>query len=131
MDYSVYDIKKVPDSKIKELLSSKQGFVLENIKRTNMGEAVKRIETMMDNMGLSSRIYQKGRVASMATYAAAPMATGPVGALAAIGVAAGSGAAIAAHNLVTFNPDYEIAKNMVTGTLTITPQKKWKLPFSN
>jgi hypothetical protein len=35
-----------------------------------------------------------------------------------------SAAFMGAHNVATWDPDYEIAKNRVTGTLTVTYKKK-------
>ncbi|QBR00494.1 hypothetical protein [Paraburkholderia pallida] len=115
MDYGVYSVKSVADSKIKSLIRDHKSFVIEDIDRTNFSEAVSHIEKMIEDEGLRCRVYTKGRAAAVAA-AAIPVAPTVIG-----GWAAGIG--IAAHNLVTFNPDYEIAKNMIMGTLTIEYKK--------
>lgn len=112
MDISVFKIKDISNQKINDLLSTKQSFVLEDIDRLNMGEAIKTVEKMIDSMGLKCRTYTKGRAATLAAELAVPL----------FGWAAA--AAMGVHNLVTWNPDYEIAKNMITGSLTITYKKK-------
>lgn len=117
MDISVYPIKSVSDEKIKNLIVTKQSFVLEEIDRFNMGEAVTSVEKAIKSAGYKCRVYSKGRAASVGVWAAA----GVFPPAAAIGFI--SALAIGAHNLVTFSPDYEIAKNLATGTLTVTWQK--------
>lgn len=111
MDYSVYSIKTVPNEKIAELIDKRQSFVLEDIATLNMSEAVSTIEKAIESKGLKCRVYTKGRAATMAA-AAIPISPAVIGGWAA-------GIAMGIHNLATWDPDYEIAKNAVTGTLTI------------
>ena len=115
MDYGVYSIKTVDDSKVKNLIREHKSFVIEDIETTHFPEAISHMEKLIENEGLRCRVYTKGRIA---TVAAAAIPTVPT---VLSGLAAGIG--IAAHNLATLNPDYEIAKNMVTGTLTIEYKK--------
>lgn len=114
MDIGVYSIKTVPDEKVRQLIERRQSFVLEDIDLLNMPEAIERVEKLIESAGLSCRVYTKGRSATMA-MALIPSVTGVVGLAAAAG--------IGVHNLFTFNPDYEIAKNLVTGTLTVDWKK--------
>ncbi len=111
MDYSVYSIDTITDAKINELISSHTSFVLENIARLNMSEAVESIERKIENRGMKCRVYTKGRSAALAGELAVPL----------VGWAAA--AAIGLHNLATWDPDYEIGKNLLTGTLTIEYKK--------
>ena len=111
MDISVYSITAVSDSDMNSMLKAKKSFVLENIDRINMGEAVEAVEKMIESLGMSCRVYTKGRSAALAAELAVPL----------VGWAAA--AAMGIHNLATWNPDYEIAKNIVTGTLTVNYKK--------
>lgn len=115
MDYGVYSINEITDEKISNIIEQRQSFVLSDIPRTNMGEAVKAVEKLIEEKGLKCRIYTKARVATMVGLAS----TNPFTALAGLTSAVGIGI----HNAVTWNPDYEIAKNFVMGTLTITHKK--------
>lgn len=115
MDTSVYSIKQTPDEKIDSLIKQRQSFVLEDIDRLNMSEAVASMEKLIESSGMRCRVYSKGRAASMAAAAIPTPVTVISGWASAI--------AIGAHNIVTWNPDYEIAKNLVTGTLAVTYKK--------
>lgn len=102
MDIGVYSIKSVSDQKIGALLDERKSFVLEDIGRLNLSEAVESIEKAIESKGLKCRVYTKGR----SLIAGGASAVG-------IGI----------HNLATWNPDYEIAKNLATGSLTVTYKK--------
>jgi hypothetical protein len=75
---------------------------------TNISATVTKIEGRIEKAGLSCRVYSEYRAASMATLFSPAAIVG-------LGAAVG----IAAHNIATFNPDYEIAKNKLAGTLTV------------
>ena len=111
MDYSVYSINTVSNEKVAELIDQRKSFVLEDVGRLNMTEAVATLEKVIESKGLKCQVYTKGRMATMAA-AAIPISPTVIGGWAA-------GIAMGIHNLATWNPDYEIAKNAVTGTLTI------------
>jgi hypothetical protein len=64
--------------------------------------------------GLKCRVYTKGRIAA----AGASLLGGITGAA---GIA--SAISIAAHNLATYNPDYEIVKHLVDNTLSVFYKK--------
>lgn len=115
MDIGVYSVKRVSDSEIGKMIDQRKSFVLNDIARTNMGEAIKSLEKSIESRGLRCRVYTKGRAASMAA-AAIPTPVTVLGGWA-------SAIAIGAHNAVTWNPDYEIAKNLAMGTLTIDYKK--------
>lgn len=111
MDTSIYSIKSVADETIRQKLANHESFVLEDVSRTGMGETISQLEKHMRTLGLKCRIYTKGRSAAIVGELAVPV----------VGWAAA--AAIGMHNLVTWNPDYEIGKNLVMGTLTVTYKK--------
>ncbi|MBP6720296.1 MAG: hypothetical protein KA173_15640 [Rhodoferax sp.] len=115
MDIGVYSIKSVSNEKIRSFIEDKKSFILEDIEVLNMSEAIETLEKEIESKGLSCRVYLKGRAATMAA-AAIPISPTVLGGWAA-------GIAIGIHNLATWNPDYEIAKNPATGTLTVTYKK--------
>ena len=115
MDIGVYSIKSVSNEKIRSFIEDKKSFILEDIEVLNMSEAIETLEKEIESNGLSCRVYLKGRAATMAA-AAIPISPTVLGGWAA-------GIAIGIHNLATWNPDYEIAKNPATGTLTVTYKK--------
>lgn len=116
MDIGVYSIKSITDEKIDNLIGTHESFVLENVDRLNMGEAIATLENKIKAHNLSCRVYTKGRAASILGIAIPTPVTVLGGWASAIG--------IVAHNLATYNPDYEIAKNLLTKTLTVTYKKK-------
>ncbi len=84
-----------------------------------MPEAIEPLEKLIEGKGLSCRVYPKGRVAALGALAVPNPVT--------VAVSLGTAAFIGAHNLATFNPDYEIAKNLATGTITLEAQDKWAI----
>ena len=115
MDLGVYSIKTITDAEINKLIDERKSFVLEDMEILNMSEAVETIERIIESKKLSCRVYLKGRAAIVAA-AAIPISPTVIAGWA-------SAIAIGVHNAATWNPDYEIAKNPATGTLTITYKK--------
>ncbi len=115
MDIGVYSVKRISDAEISQMIRQRKSFVLEDIPRTNMGEAIESLEKRIESQGLRCRVYTKGRAASM-VGAAIPTPATVLGGWA-------SAIAIGVHNVITWNPDYEIAKNLAMGTLTVTYKK--------
>ena len=115
MDIGVYSINSITDSEIGNMLDNRKSFVIEDIARTNMSEAVESLEKQIESRGLKCRVYTKGRSATIAAAVIPTPATVIGGWVSAI--------AIGAHNVATWDPDYEIAKNMAMGTLTIDYKK--------
>jgi hypothetical protein len=111
MDISVYPIKSISNTQLRDLISNHKSFVLENIDRLNMPEAIETVEKLIEGLGMKCRVYTKGRAAGLAAELAIPL------------FGWGAAAAMGIHNLATWNPDYEIAKNYITGTLTIEYKK--------
>jgi hypothetical protein len=111
MDITVYPLKSLTNAQLRELLGSHKSFVIESIDRLNMPEAIETVEKAIEGMGMKCRVYTKGRAAGLAAELAVPL------------VGWGAAAAMGIHNLATWNPDYEIAKNYITGTLTVEYKK--------
>lgn len=74
-------------------------------------ECVSLIEKTIESNGLTCRIYTEGRSAAVATG------------LLTLGVGLVAAAGIAAHNVATFNPDYEIGKNLIKNKITVKFKK--------
>lgn len=110
MDCGIYHMDKISNSEISNMVKNRGDFVIEGITVMNYKETLKTVEKIIEGQGLKCRVYTKGRAAGM-IGAAIPGPTLLVGWATGIG--------IGAHNLATFNPDYEIAKNPATGTLSV------------
>jgi hypothetical protein len=74
-----------------------------------MSEAVQFVERAIGGEGLSSRVYTKGRLMAMAPAA---LLGAPLALAAAVGMAA--------HHVVTLNPDYEIMKRLIDQALRVS-----------
>jgi len=79
---------------------------------SNISAVVEKIEGRLEKQDLKCRVYSEYRSAAMA-------ATFSPAAVVGLGAAVGIGL----HNLATFNPDYEIAKNKLAGTVTVLYKK--------
>lgn len=101
------------DTKAVQLIRNRESFEVKALGGKVL-DAVKKIEYLIENEGLTCRIYTKGRLASAGATVAGGI-TGMLGAASAIG--------IAAHNIATYNPDYEVSKNLIDNKLTITYKK--------
>ena len=96
---------------VQEKIANRESFLVYQI--DSMKETIRELERAIEDGGLSCRVYTKGRIAS----AGAAIFSGITGA---IGVASIVG--MAAHNLATLNPDYELAKNYVDKTIAVSFQ---------
>lgn len=111
IDIAVYVARNTSHSDIEKLIMTRQSFKLTAVQDT--GVTVKTLESIIETQGLTCRIYTEYRAAGIAAAAWGPVA--------ALGVVCA--AAIAVHNAVTWNPDYEIGKNYKQKTLTIIYQR--------
>lgn len=80
---------------------------------------VRRLESAIEQKGMTCRIYTANRI----------VAAGGAALVTGAGVAAV--AAIAAHNLATWNPDYEIMKDIVDNKVSVIFKKKPKIIVHN
>lgn len=80
---------------------------------TDIGKVVSFLEGRMEKLNKSCRVFTEYRKAALAGSFFGPTAL--------LGLAAAVG--MAAHNLATINPDFEIGKNKISGTVTVTYKK--------
>lgn len=94
------------------LIQNHQTFRVIGVK--NMSFIAKELEYKIESRGMKCRIYTSKRVASLALglIPGVPL-------LASIGSAVG----IAAHNIATFNPDYELIKHPVDNCIEVVFKK--------
>jgi hypothetical protein len=113
MSLDCYPYHETANEKLYDLIARRQSFTLTNV--TSIKQSVKRLEELIEKQNLSCRVYTAGRAT---TVAAAAIPVSPT-------VLAGwaSAIAIGAHNLATFNPDYEIAKFPLSAKLEINFKK--------
>lgn len=100
--------------KLSELIANRKSFKVVAVK--DMSYTINKVEGAIEKKGLRCRVYTEYRSSAMSGMIIPTGATQVVGLFSAIG--------IAAHNLVTLNPDYEIAKNLVNSSLTISYKKE-------
>ena len=95
--------------KLFELVRNRSSFQVTGV-GGKMKESVRFVEEGIEGEGLRCRIYTYGRV----TAAGGSFFGGITGVL---GIASAVG--MAAHNIATLNPDYEVAKHMIDNKLTV------------
>jgi len=91
------------------LIATRRSFVVIGA-GGNLLKTSERIENAIESAGLSCRVYTRNR-----SIAAGAMAWSGIGLL--------SLAGIAAHNLATFNPDYEIGRAAVDNKIYVDYKK--------
>ncbi|WP_370611527.1 hypothetical protein [Klebsiella aerogenes] len=102
--------------KIEVAIKKHEDFDIINIKDSleTFNNTVRSCEALIEKNDLSCRVYTEYRSASVTSSFWGPTFL--------IGVA--SSLAIGAHNVATWNPDYEIGKNYLTRSLSIRWKKK-------
>lgn len=98
-------------SKLDSFIYGRESFQVVAV--TNISSVVTSIEGRIEKANMSCRVFTEYRKAAIAGSFFGPTAI--LGAAAAVG--------IAAHNLATLNPDYEIGKNQLGGTVTAIYKK--------
>ena len=99
--------------KVKGLIKQKQTFEVLGLSG-RMDTATAKVENMIETSGFSCRVYTYGRVAAAGASLFGGI-TGGIGVASAIGMAA--------HNIATYDPDYEIAKHRIDNKLTVKYKK--------
>lgn len=97
-------------NKLDHLIADRKSFILIGIDIDDLMNASKLVEIAIENQGLKCRVYTRNRA-----YAAGAMAWTGVGLI--------SLGSIAAHNLATFNPDYEVGRCVIDNRLYVTYKK--------
>jgi hypothetical protein len=100
-------------NKAEQLINQRESFEVIGL-GGKMGDVVSMIENIIETKGLSCCIYTYGLVAA----AGATVLGGPMGVF---GLASTIGMAV--HNIVTYDPDYELAKHVVDNKLSVTYKK--------
>lgn len=113
MDIEKFKSDELSSEKLTELISQKRSFQVVAV--VNLSSVVNEVEGAIEKNNLTCRVYTEYRSASLAS---ALIPTGITQAFAFY-----SAMAIAVHNIATFNPDYEIAKNKLAGTVTVLYKK--------
>lgn len=110
IDIQKFTADEITLEKLDTLVMRRESFQVVAV--SNIGAVVEKIEGRIEKADLKCRVYSEYRSASMAA-SFSPAALFGIGSALAIGV----------HNLATFNPDYEIGKNKVAGTVTVLFKK--------
>ncbi|WP_024694460.1 hypothetical protein [Pseudomonas syringae] len=111
MDIGVYSAGSISNEEISLMISDKRSFKIKDIESEFFGDTVETIEKLIEPQELTCRTYTAGRITALG-----------ISSLTIIGGVT-AGLTIAAHNIATYNPDYEIAKLYTTKTLAITYKK--------
>ncbi|TVT30224.1 hypothetical protein [Marinobacter vinifirmus] len=114
IDVQKFTSDELTESKLTELVSNKKSFQVVAVK--DISYTVNKIEGAIEKKGLRCRVYTEYRSAAMAGMVVPTGVTQVAGLFSAIGMAA--------HNLATLNPDYEIAKNQIKSTVTVAYKKE-------
>lgn len=114
MDVNVYTPEEISNDTIKQKIINKESFTIEKVEAMRFASTVETIEKIIESNGLKCRVYTVGRIATAGASIFGGI-TGVVGVL--------SSAAIAAHNIATWNPDYEIGKNFFGSSIHVEYKK--------
>jgi len=115
VEINVFEIDDVTNDQLLELIKAHESFEIKGINRLDFFRAVEKVESLIEGEGLSCRVYTTYRSTSMLAAAM----SNPVTAIAGLASVVG----IAAHNVATWNPDYELGKNLTLGRLEVTYKK--------
>ena len=111
IDIQKFTADELTIEKLDTLVTRHESFQVVAV--SNIRAVVEKIEGRIEKADMKCRVYSEYRSASMAAAAFSPVAVLGLGAAVGIGT----------HNLATFNPDYEIGKNKLAGTLTVKYMK--------
>ena len=109
IDIDNYTAEELDKTKLTSLIERKKSFKIVAVK--DISTIVNKVEGEIEKQKLRCRVYTEYRSTAMAAAAI------PTGVTQITGLASALG--IGVHNLFTFNPDYEIAKNQLNGTVTV------------
>ena len=114
-DVSIYTARELDTARIEQLIKDKASFKIVAIE--NMDSVVNVVEGQIEKQNLSCRVYLEYRASVLA------IGLSPIGAGWGQLAAAVAGVGIGIHNLATYNPDYEIAKNPLKSYAFVTYKK--------
>lgn len=98
---------------INDLIAQNMSFDIVGVE--NISQMAKLVESVIEERNLRCRVYTAGRIAA----AGGTFFGGVTGAL---GIASAVG--IAAHNLITFDPHYEISKHLIDNKIKVRTCRK-------
>lgn len=101
-------------TRLSQLINSKESFEVVGL-GGKLLEAIRLVENKIESTGMTCRVYTAGRI-GLAAGTVMGGVTGALGLLSATG--------IAMHNLMTFNPDYEIEKYPTYNRIVVRYKKK-------
>lgn len=111
VDLPRFTAEELTVEQIDLLIGSRTSYLVVAV--SNVSAVATKIEGRIEKAGLRCRVFTEYRAATLAGAFFSP--TAPVAWVAGLGMAA--------HNLATLNPDYEIGKNKLAGTVTVTFKK--------
>ncbi len=101
------------EKRIGELVRNRQTFEIVDVKAGKQGTVVDLVESLIEAQGMTCRVRTHGRGIAAAALA-----------IPSLGLSLVAGGAIAAHNLATRNPDYEVVKEMFGSDVRVVYQKR-------
>ena len=113
IDILSFTADELSAEKLGELILQRRSFEVVAVR--NISTVVNKLEGAIETRGLRCRVYTEYRSAAIAGVAV------PTGITQVTGLATAFGVGV--HNIVTYNPDYEIAKNKLKGVVTVTYKK--------
>jgi hypothetical protein len=113
IDILNFAAEELASTKLSELIAQRKSFQISAVKDVSF--VVNKVEGEIERQNLRCRVYTEYRSAAIAGVAVPTGITQVTGLASAIG--------IGVHNLATFNPDYEIGKNSLAGTVTVKYQR--------
>lgn len=99
-----YLYREVNDNQLKAMIAKHESFVLEVVNKSDLMQACSKMEDLIEAQSLSCRIYTEYRSAAAVLQ---PWVLVP----------------ILLHDLATYNPDYEIGRNVITNEVSVTYKK--------
>ncbi|MFC0323948.1 hypothetical protein ACFFHT_10355 [Gallibacterium melopsittaci] len=109
--YKTYSDESINERFIEKLIKLKVDF---SIKTDDILYYARKVEEIIESNKFSCRVYTENRAALMGGGLFSGIGT-------VVGIAAAAG--IAAHNLATYNPDFEIGKDLVNKKINVTYKK--------
>lgn len=113
VDIENFTSDDLSSEKLSSLIETRKSFKVVAV--NDIGFMVNKIEGAIEKQDLSCRVYSEFRSAAMGAVVIPTPVTIFGGLAAMVGTAA--------HNLATFNPDYEIGKNKIKNTITVIYKK--------
>lgn len=118
VDVEVFTARELTVAAIERAIANRLSFKVVAIE--DMGALVNIVEGQIEKQKLSCRVYLEYRAAALG------VGLSPFGAGWGQLVAAVAGIGMGIHNLATFSPDYEIAKNPLKAYVLVTYKKSVK-----